>query len=120
MRGFVPGASDVGDTLNRGNALAVEMHDRRNSRVVLQRRFLETIIGDSQSFPVSAQRFNDLGNETRKLAFGPRGVAALDDVIAIEGKVVTDEHLAPEADPDRELLVVRVPQANHVGIVAVG
>jgi hypothetical protein len=47
-------------------------------------------------------------------------VLALDDVIAVEGEIVTNEDAAAERDADREMLVVAVPQADGVGVVAVG
>ncbi len=57
-------------------------------------------------FPLDRERLDDLPDETGEDAFEVRRVLALDDVIANEGEVVTDENLAAEADADRESLVV--------------
>ena len=45
---------------------------------------------------------------------------APDDVIANEGEVVTDKDPAAKGNADREALVVRVAQAQRVGVVAIG
>jgi hypothetical protein len=43
----------------------------------------------------------------------------LDHMVTIEREVVAHEDPAAEADADREPLVVRVPQADGVGVIAV-
>jgi hypothetical protein len=66
------------------------------------------------------ERLDDAGNDAGKITLGVRRVAALDNVVAREGEVIANENATAEANPDRKLLVVAVPQADHIGVVAIG
>ena len=120
MRRLLIGPQHIGDSRDVDHAFAVERHDCLISYRV--REFQRLV--PAKRFGLCTQRltkwFNHPCDQTGKIAFGVGCMLSADKMIRIESKVVANEDAGADGDADRELLLVAVPQADHVRVVPVG
>lgn len=110
----------MGDALNTDDPAPVELHDRMVYQLVIQQSLLVAIDHQVLLLSHEPQGLDDPGHKTGQIALGIRRVLAPDHRVAEKREIVTDEDSAAEADPDREGLVVAVPEPDRVGIVSIG
>lgn len=119
-RRFPPLAVDLGDALDVEHPRPVQRQDD----VVggLRRQRGRAVAGELPLLPVAdlGEWLDDCGDQARQVVLGPRRVLAADHVVGHQRQVVAAEHVAAEADADRERLVVRVAQRDRVLVAAVG
>lgn len=120
MCGTLPLLQHVRDALQVDGSLLVALHDRvMNCRAVKRRCFVK-LEGVVLKLALHLERLHEFCEKRVDVPQGFGGMFPLDDVIAVEGKIVTDEYLRAVGHADGERLVVTVAEAADIGVIAVG
>jgi hypothetical protein len=82
-------------------------------------RIFVLLEGELLCFAGVSQRLHYLCDKTGTVAAGVCCVLPAYDVISVEGEVVAYEHPSADSDTEAELLVLTIPTANGIVVVAV-
>lgn len=120
MRRRLPLLQHIGNAVDVDDAGAIQRQDGVIRHLVGECRLAIPQEALRLHLALDLQRLHDLGDEAGQFPLGVGRVLTPDDVIGLEGQIVTNEDATAEGDADRELLVVAVPQAEGVGVFTVG